>query len=192
LGRGERIIAVRAGWPGVGGEVIFAPSSRLSVGPRLDVVYGGPLMDFPTGIGVTLSAPIRFHVYGHDRLDLAIALRPDVTFGQAKLIGQTAAFGSTFGMAFGLDAGARLGFEVKDELTLVAGLEGEMHVVNSPDANETRATGAVTLVMGVEAALSMSTLLFAELEGGYGFAPDFLFGGDRGVLRMFVGVAFIL
>ena len=73
LGNGQSAIAAGVGWPGLFVELALAPSSRLNIGGRLQVNYGSPLMGIGDGIGGDLQVPIRFHFYGQDDLDVAVA-----------------------------------------------------------------------------------------------------------------------
>ena len=192
VGNGEVVLAAALGWPGFWAEVLFAPTSRFNLGIRAGVTYGSPLLGLDTGIGGEISFPMRLLVYGRNDIDIALFFRPLGVVGEGVLVGQDGVFADTLGWAVGAEVGTRAGFHVTDAVTLVAGASVQATYVDTPDA--TNSNGVVVGfagIFGLEAVVSRKTMLFVELRGGYGIAPDGLFA-QQGVLSLALGVAFRL
>ena len=192
VGNGEVVLAAALGWPGFWAEVLFAPTSRFNIGIRAGVTYGSPLLGLETGIGGEFSVPIRILLYGRNDIDVALFLRPFGVVGEGALVGQQATFRDDLGWAAGAEVGTRAGFHVTDAVTLAAGASVNAAYVDTPDA--TNSNGLVVGfagILGLEAVVSRKTMLFVELRGGYGIAPDGLFE-NHGLLSLALGVAFRL
>ncbi len=192
VGNGDVLVAAALGWPGFWAEVLFAPSSRFNLSLRGGVLYGSPLMGLATGVGGEFSVPMRLHLYGARDIDVAASLRPFALFGEGALVGQRGTFADNFGWAAGADAGLRIGLHVSDAVTLGTGALVCVAYLDTPDAD---GSGGVAVGFGalaiVEALMSRRTMLFAQLEGGYGLAPGRLFA-NQAVLSVSLGVAFRL
>lgn len=192
VGNGEVVLAAALGWPGFWAEVLFAPTSRFNFGFRAGVAYGSPLLGLQTGIGGEVSIPIRILLYGRNDIDVALALRPLGLVGEGALVGQENVFADDLGWGVGGEVGTRVGFHVTDAVTLAAGASVLAAYVDTPDA--TNSNGLVmgfAGIAGLEAVVSRKTMLFVELRGGYGIAPDGLFE-EHGLLSLALGVAFRL
>ncbi len=193
LGNGETVLAAALGWPGIWGEVVLAPSSTFNVGIRGSVLYGSPVMGLGHGVGGGLTVPLRLHVFGREALDLAIAVEPGFAAGEGALAGQTGTFANDFGWAAWSDAGALVGMRVSDAVTLTLGLLGEVAWVNVAEdtVDGQQLVGGAVAVLAAEALMSRDTMLFGELRGGWGFAPERLFDGHE-ILRLSLGIAYLL
>ncbi|MEM1418287.1 MAG: hypothetical protein AAGH15_25555 [Myxococcota bacterium] len=197
LGNGELLVAVTAGWPGVEGEVLFSPSSRFDVGPRLSLLYASPFLGFATGLGGELSLPMRLHLYGKRDVDVALAARPLFVIGDGALVGQEGIFADDRGFGVGAEVGARVGLHLGDAFTLGLGASATLAYVSTPDADAAGGGGGSDGIVGVvtaqvlaEALLSRSTLLLADLRaGGGGHTGDGLFS-SRAHLQLALGVAY--
>lgn len=192
VGNGEVVLAAALGWPGFWAELLLAPTSRFNIGFRAGVTYGSPLLGLETGIGGEFSIPIRILLYGQNDIDIALSLRPLGVVGEGALVGQQAIFRDNLGWAVGAEVGTRAGFHVTDAVTLAAGVSVTAAYVDTPDAADSN--GIVigfAGILGLEAVMSRKTMLFVELRGGYGIAPDGLFESE-GLLSLALGVAFRL
>lgn len=190
VGNGEVVLAAALGWPGFWAEVLFAPTSRFNFGIRAGVTYGSPLLGLDTGIGGEISVPIRILLYGKNDIDIALFLRPLGVLGEGALVGQQNVFADNFGWAVGAEIGTRAGFHVTDAVTLAAGASVLATYVDTPDAdNSNGVVIGFAGILGLEAVVSRKTMLFVELRGGYGIAPDGLFESE-GLLSLALGVAF--
>lgn len=192
VGNGDVVVAAALGWPGFWAEVLFAPTSRFNLSLRGGVLYGSPLMGLATGVGGEFSVPMRLHVYGQSDIDVALSLRPFALFAEGALVGQRGTFADNFGWAAGADVGARVGFHVSDAVTLGTGALVSVAYLDTPDADASNgvAVGFGALAI-IEALMSRRTMLFAQIEGGYGLAPSRLFA-NQAVLSLALGVAFRL
>lgn len=192
LGNGELVLAAAIGWPGFWAEAVFAPTSRFNIGVRATVLYGSPLMGFGAGIGGEVSLPMRLHLYGHDSLDVALFARPFGLMGEGVLVGQQMFFADEVGYGIGSELGAVLGYAPREGLTLTFGLGGLGAFVDVPDSTAaSHAVGAFFGLAGVEINVSRETLLFVDLQGGYGIRPSGTFDGP-GLLRVAIGAAYLL
>ena len=190
LGNGHSAIAAGVGWPGLFVELALAPSSRLNIGGRLQVNYGSPLMGIGDGIGGDLQVPIRFHFYGREDLDLALAIRPGFTFGQGALVGQQGGFANDFAWAGRLDAGVLLGAHTSESITLTFGLLGGAGLSDVTGVG-LEVFGTFYATAAIEAVVSRDTMLFALLEGGYGLARAERFD-TTAIFRLWLGLAYEL
>lgn len=192
LGNGETALAAALGWPGLWAQVTLAPSSTLNVGIRGFVLYGSPLMGLGAGVGGGGAVPVRIWVFGEGSVDLSLAIEPAFMVGEGALAGQEGTFADDFGWAGWAEAGALLGMQASSAVTLTLGLLGGGGYVRVADAGDgSHVIGTTTLVLGVEALMSRDTLLFAELRGGWGFAPEALFDGHY-IVRVSLGIAYLL
>ena len=172
LGIRRKALAAGIGWPGVWAEFDTGLSSRFTLGVRATVLYGSPLLGFGNGIGGELSVPIRLHIYGHQDLDVSIALRPAIVMGQGSLVGLTNTFRNDFGFGVRGEGGLLLGMRLTDAVTFVLGVNGGLGFNSVPDAERSHVLALIRGVIGVEALVSRDTMLFAVADGGYGFAPS--------------------
>jgi len=189
LGNGETLLAGAVGWPGVWAAALFSPSSQLDIGVQIEVDYGSPFLGVSTGVGGALSVPLRLLVYGKDDIDMAIAARVFGLVGEGALIGQRGVFADELGWGIGSELGLRVGFHVSEDVTLGAGASGLFAYTVSKEADSNDVVGGAAAVLLVEVLLSGSSLLFAEVWTGYGFAPSDLYGSNL-LLRLSLGVAF--
>jgi hypothetical protein len=193
MGNGEVALAAALGWPGIWAEVTLAPSSTLNVAVRATVAYASPIAGFGSGVGGALAVPIRWHLYGHRDLDVAVLLEPTGIVGEASLVGQTAGFGNDLGVGAGGLAGILLGLQISDVVTFALGAAGEVFWVTVRDdagpGSDVVATGI--LILGVEALMARDTMLFVDVRGGYALARERLFDGHE-IARLALGVAYLL
>lgn len=196
LGSGETMIAAAAGWPGVWGEVAFAPASELNIHVRGTFLYGAPFLGLVEGIGGELSVPVRVHVLGDGQIDLAVRMTPRIAVGEGRLFGEREGLGGAFSGGLVVDVHGVLGFAVDPNVTLIAGLGG-----GAGGSIVDRSSLGVAWVarlaaeLGVEALVSRDFMLFAHVEGGYGFAPDragLPFYPAREVLSVSLGAGYLL
>ncbi len=197
-GTGEVMIAGAAGWPWIWAQVDIAFDPAFNLGIRASLLYGSPFMAFEPGVGGEASLPMRFHVYGEDRLDLAIFATPAAVFGEAATTGQggTAASGE-FGWGLRLEGGLLAGYQALDRVTLILGAGGHLGMVNTPSASDFNLVGAAFLRAGVEGLISRDTLLFVLADGGVGFSPTRTGGplfreSFPPVFRISLGVGYLL
>jgi hypothetical protein len=191
LGVDETAFAAGIGWPSLWAETVFAPSSTFNVGPRLDVLYGSPWMGVSTGVGGSVSLPMRVHVFGEKRLDLSVSIRPLAALGEGSILGQRGVFGGNLGWTVGTEAGVLGGFQASDEVTLAFGAGGAFGYAAVPDADDGDVLGSTFVRLGIEGLVSRDTMLFGEVIAGYGFAPDGAFDG-QGIIRVSLGLAYLL
>jgi hypothetical protein len=192
LGNGQVLLAAGVGWPGFWAEALFSPTRTLDIGVRGDVLYGSPLLGFGTGIGGELSVPLRLHLWANGSNDFSVAARPFVALGDGSLVGEEGIFAGSFGYAIGLELEGLLGAQVSDSVTLTAGCGSSTAYSDVPDNSASGALiGSFYAVAGVEAIFSGTTLLFARVRGGYGFAPSRLFD-SHATFRLSFGVAYQL
>jgi hypothetical protein len=196
LGSGQAVLSAALGWPGIWAELALAPGSEVNVHVRGSVLYGSPVMGLVAGAGGELAIPVRVHVLGEGNVDLAIRLTPRVALGEGAIFGERTGLGGALSGALILDAHGVFGIQVDPNVTIVAGLgggAGASLVDGSPEGVAWVARVAGEL--GVEALMSRDTMLFAHVEGGYGFARDrvgVLFYPAREVLSVSLGMAYVL
>ncbi|NOY93195.1 MAG: hypothetical protein GXP55_18575 [Deltaproteobacteria bacterium] len=192
LGNHQVLLAAGVGWPGFWAEALFSPSRTLDVGVRGDVLYGSPLLGFGTGVGGEVSVPLRLHLWAGEKSDFSLAGRPFLDLGDGSLVGEQGIFAGSFGYALGLEIEGLLGVQVSGGVTLTVGAGSNLAFTNVPENSASGdLIGSLYGVVGVEAIFSGTTLLFARIRGGYGFAPDRLFD-SRANLRVSFGVAYQL
>ena len=193
MGNGEAVLAAGVGWPGLWAEALFAPSSRFNLGIQAGVLYGSPFMGFATGVGGRVAVPIRFHMYGHNSLDLSIAVTPAFVIGEGAVVGQDGIFADNLGFGVQTEGGMLLGFQPGESVTITLGALAGFGWLDVPDAagGGQGVVGTFVLVTGIEALMARDTMLFAEVEGGYGAAPNLLFE-HQGIVRVSLGLAYLL
>jgi hypothetical protein len=196
LGSGETMIAAAAGWPGVWGEIAFAPASELNVHVRGTFLYGAPFLGLVEGIGGELAVPVRVHVLGDGQIDLAIRMTPRVAVGEGRLFGEREGLGGAFAGGLVVDVHGVLGFALDPNVTLIAGLGGGAggSIVDRSSLGVAW-VARVSGELGLEALVSRDFMLFAHVEGGYGFAPDragLPFYPAREVLGVSLGAGYVL
>ncbi|MGE0784096.1 MAG: hypothetical protein AB7S26_00310 [Sandaracinaceae bacterium] len=195
-GSGEVIVAAAAGWPGIWVEVEVAFDSVFNAGLRLGLVYGSPFMALAPGVGGEAAVPLRLHVFGEDKLDLAIFATPAFVIGEAAITGEggTAAAGD-LGIGSRIEGGLVAGYRALDDVTLILGLGGHVGVVGTPSTATYSAVGGVFARIGIEGLISRDTLLFAVGDAGIGIAPTGspqLFGDPvTPLLRLSLGVGYV-
>ena len=189
-GNGEVVVSGGVGWPGFWVDVTLAPSSRFNVGFRVHVDYGA-VVGTRTGFGGGLSVPLRFLVYADGKVDVSLVLTPFVGLGEGSYVGQGGVFSDDLGVTGSLDFGPRLSSRVSSMTTLNIGAFGTFGLLSTPSADDTRAFGVAALMGSIELVMNRSTMLFAEVRGGYAFVPRELFGGPL-YLRGSVGMAYRL
>ena len=190
VGNGEVILGGGLGWPGFFAEVLLSPTSTFDFSIRAHVDYGAQI-GTGTGVGGGLSLPMRLHIYGEGHTDIAVTARPFFAIGEGALVGELGTFADDLGWALGLEAGLRVGFQVAETTTLVVGASGFVAFNRVADADENSATGGGAPVLGVEAAFSRSTVVFAEALLGYAGAAPERFDG-RLWLRVALGLGYRL
>jgi len=192
MGNGETALAAGVGWPGIWAQVLLAPSSTFNLGFRGSVLYGSPVMGLGSGVGGGLSVPVRLHLLGKGYLDVALALEPGAFMGEGSLAGQEVAFAHSFGYGATCTLALLAGAQVSGAITVTLGAGGDFVYYDTPSAGAGRQLGATGLgIFGLEALVSRDTLLFLEVRGGYGFAPERLFDGHE-VVRFSLGLAYLL
>lgn len=191
LGIRTSVLAAGIGWPGLWAEFDTGLSSRFTLGVRVTALYGSSIMGLGTGIGSEVATPLRFHLYGHDDLDLALTLKPALVLGQGALVGQTNTFSNDFGFGVRAEAGVVLGMRLSQAVTFVLGVNGGPGFDSVPDAGQSHMMGTIRSNIGIEGLMSRDTMLFVLLEGGYGFAPATAFE-KHVVLSLALGMAYEL
>lgn len=191
VGNGEVVLSGGLGWPGFWVEVLLSPTSRFDLSIRAHVDYGAQV-GFSTALGGGLSLPMRLHVYGHDDIDVALALRPFALVGEGATVGQQGTFANDVGYGLGVEGGARVGFHLGDVTTIALGATALFAWTDVPDADGAgNVLGAVAGIFGVEGVMTRSTMLFLEAQAGYAFVAEGLF--DRPLyVRLSVGMSYRL
>lgn len=191
LGNGERVLSAGLGWPGLYAEVMWAPTSRFNVGLRGSVLYGSPLMGFEHGVGGALHVPGRLHLYARGTLDVAVAFEAMAFAGEGVLAGESGAFADDLGFGGEFHAGLTLGAKASSAVTLHVGVRGGPGYARVGDVGEDIFVGTVAVTGGLEALVARDSMLFVRFEGGYGFAPERLFGGKERA-NLTLGLAYLL
>lgn len=196
LGAGRTVVAAAAGWPGVWAELALAPASEINVHVRGTFLYGGPFMGLIEGLGGELAIPVRVHVLGDGQIDLAVRITPRLAIGEGRLFGEREGLGGTLSGGFVVDVHGVMGFALDPNVTLIAGLGGGAGG-SLVDRSSVGAAWVARVAgeIGVEALLARDFMLFAHVEGGYGFAPDrsgLPFYPQREVLSVSLGAAYVL
>ena len=106
-------------------------------------------------------------------LDLALRLTPRVSVGEGAIFGERMGLGGALAGAALLDAHAVLGIMIDPNITLIVGAGGGAggSLVDGSSLG-TAWVARVAGELGIEALMSRDTMLFAHVEGGWGFAPD--------------------
>lgn len=167
------MIAAAAGWPWIWAQLELAPTSSFNLGVRAALIYGSPIMALEAGAGAELAVPMRIHLFGEDRLDLAVFVIPAATFGEGATVGEGGTvYAGDFGWSSRIEAGGVLGWRPSDGLTWVFGAGGHVGFVHVPASGEASAVGAALARVGVEGLVARDMMLFALAEAGVGFAPS--------------------
>lgn len=192
LGNGEVLLAGALGWPGFRADVVFAPTSTLSLGPSALVGYGSTLLGFETGVSGGLSMPTRVHVLGRGVTDVALRFAPAIVIGEAATLGEQGLYANELGLCVGVEAGARAGVRVSEHATVIAGATTAFSWIAVPEAED--GSGwvlSLAAVLGLEALMTRDTMMLGllELGGGVDGGRDF----DRPVaLRVWLGFGYLL
>jgi hypothetical protein len=196
LGTGQTLIAAGLGWPGLWAHLELAPDSSFNVGLRAGVSYGSPVMGLVAGAGGEVLAPMRLHLFGEGELDVALRITPQLAVGEGRLFGEAEGIrANALGISSRLDVGARVGWRAAERFTLFFGADAGAGF-SWTDGERARPIGVFTGTIGVEALMSLETMLFAEVTGGAGIAD----GGGRAVayypqaevFRLSLGLAYVL
>ncbi|AKF10521.1 hypothetical protein [Sandaracinus amylolyticus] len=196
LGVGQVLMAAALGWPGLWAHVELAPDSTFNVGARVAVVYGSPVMGLVTGAGGELIVPMRVHLFGEGDVDLALRIAPQVALGEGRLFGEAEGVrANDLGVSSRLEVGPRLGWRVAERVTVLAGVDAGAGV-SWTNGEDVRAIGTFSATLGIEALMTLQTMLFAEVSGGAGVAD----GSGRAVplypqqeiFRLSLGLAYVL
>lgn len=192
VGIRQKMVMAGAGWPSAWAEYMLAPTSRFNIGFRGTLLFASPIMGFETGVGGEASIPMRLHLFGKGKVDIAVSLTPDVVLGQAALTGQKGEFRDEFGMALRVMGGGLVGVRLSQVFTLALGAGGEFGWVNAPNVVYSDTLfAAITFMGGFELLLDYDVVLFAQVTGGVGFAPDRMFDGHS-ITRVAIGIAYLL
>ncbi len=191
LGIGRSMLGAGIGWPGLFAEFDTGITSRFTLGVRGTALYGSPVMGFAMGMGAELAAPMRFHLWGHDRLDLALTLKPAFVAGQGALAGEGGTFDNDASYSGRLEVGSVIGAALTSSTTFILGVSGSGGYATTPDANQSYMTGSIHANVGIEGLMSRDTMLFVLFDGGYGFAPANKF--DKHVIvSLYLGLGYEL
>lgn len=173
LGGGQTMVSAALGWPGIWAELALSPGSELNIHVRGTVLYGSPVMGLVAGAGGELAIPVRVHVFAEGAIDLALRLTPRISLGEGAIFGERMGLGGALAGAALLDAHAVLGIAVDPNVTLIVGAGGGAGG-SLVDGSSIGAAWVARVAgeLGVEALMSRDTMLFAHVEGGWGFAPD--------------------
>ncbi|MCC7541523.1 MAG: hypothetical protein IT379_35220 [Deltaproteobacteria bacterium] len=192
LRRGESALMAGIGWPSAFFEYDIGVSNRFNLGFRGDLYYGSPFLDFVTAFGGGFSVPMRLHIWGRNRIDLGIGLRPGIDVGESELFGQSGVFRDDSGFAIHLGDPAFL-FDITpiDTLTIFARAEVQLALVIVPDADDTYFVSTLSFSGGIELSLSRDLNLFILSGVGPGFAKRGKF--DRRLhFRLAIGIELLL
>jgi hypothetical protein len=196
LGSDQRMLAAALGWPGVWAELALAPGSEVNVHVRGSVLYGSPVMGLVAGAGGELAVPVRVHVFGEGNVDLAIRMTPRIAMGEGAIFGERTGLGGALAGALLFDTHGVFGIQVDPNVTVVVGAGGGAGASVVDGSSQGIAWIArVAGELGVEALMARDTMLFAHVEGGYGFAPErtgLAFYGAREVLSVSLGLGYLL
>lgn len=196
LGSGQAMVSAALGWPGIWAELALAPGSELNVHVRGSVLYGSPVMGLVAGAGGELAIPVRVHVFADGIVDLALRVTPRIALGEGAIFGERMGLGGALAGAALLDAHAVLGLAIDPNVTLIVGAGGGA----GGSMVEGSSVGAAWIArvageLGIEALMSRDTMLFAHVEGGWGFAPDragLPFYASRERLSVSLGMGYLL
>ena len=195
LGGGQTLIAAALGWPGFWAHVELALDSTINIGVRAMVTYGSPVMGLVTGGGGELLVPLRVHLLGEGEIDVALRITPQVAFGEGRLFGESEGVrANDLGVSSRLDLGVRVGWRVAERVTLLAGADVGPGL-SWTDGEQPRAIGVFTGTIGIEALMSLETMLFAELTAGAGVAEGRVgvpYYPQQEVVRLSLGLAYVL
>lgn len=195
LGIGQTLVAAALGWPGFWAQVELALDSTVNLGVRVMVTYGSPVMSLATGAGGELMVPLRVHVFGEGDVDLAVRVAPQVALGEGRLFGEIEGIrANELGVSTRLELGLRLGWRVAERVTLLAGIDAAPGL-SWTDGEQPRAIGLFTGSIGIEALMSLETMLFAELTAGAGVAQGRTgvpYYPQQEILRLSLGLAYVL
>lgn len=191
------MVAGAAGWPGVWGLAMFAPSSEVNLGIRAGVQYGSPIMGFVPGAGGELQIPLRIHLWGENALDFALQITPAILVGQSSLVGDSGAFANDVGWSSRGEIMALFGYRPMNRMTLLFGGGGHLGFLHQPASGSLFFEGAVNATLGIEGLVTRDLMLFALIDAGIGIVPargagNPLFPPNTGIFRIWVGIAYLL
>jgi hypothetical protein len=197
LGTGQVLMAAALGWPGFWAHVELAPDSALNIGVRAAVVYGSPVMGLVAGAGGELVVPIRVHVFGERDVDVALRIAPQISTGEGRLFGGAdgTSLANQLGVSSRIELGALLGWRSTERFTMFFGLSAAPGLTWL-EGQSVRAIGVFQGTIGVEALMSLETMLFAEVQGGVGVVDAsglaFTFYPQQEIFRISLGLAYVL
>lgn len=197
LGTGQVLMAAALGWPGFWAHVEVAPDSVINIGVRAAVVYGSPVMGLVAGAGGELTVPIRVHVFGEGDLDLSLRIAPELSMGEGRLFGGAdgTSLANELGFSSRIELGALLGWRIVERFTMFFGASAAPGL-SWLDGQQVRAIGVFHGTIGVEALMSLETMLFAEVQAGAGVVDGsgiaFAFYPQQEILRVSLGLAYVL
>lgn len=189
---GQHVLSVGGGWPSAFVQYDLAPSQRFGLGLRGDLYYGSPFYDFDTALGLGFSVPMRIHLYGRNKIDMGLGLRPGITIGEGELFIDHQFYDDGFGFGLHLGDPAFL-FNITPIPTLTVFARAELQIVlvigpndgSDPDefddGDDAFLVGTLGFVGGVEFHLSRTVNLFVLTGVGPGFQPSHCYrrGGRR-------------
>lgn len=192
LSPGQHAISVGGGWPSAFVQYDLAPSQNFGLGLRGDLYYGSPYYGFDTALGLGFYVPMRIHLYGRNKIDMGLGLRPGITIGEGELFIDHQFYENDFGFGLHLGDPAFL-FSITPipSLTVFARAELQIVLVIGPDADGADPDeydddgafliGTLGFVGGVEFHLSRSVNLFVLTGVGPGLQPGHCYrrGGRR-------------
>lgn len=197
LGTGQTLIAAALGWPGFWAEVELAPDSAFNLGLRAAVVYGSPVMGLVAGAGGELVVPIRLHVFGEGDVDVAVRIAPEASFGEGRLFGaqSSSIYANALGVSSRLELGARIAWRAVERFTMYFGADAGPGF-SWLDGERVRPIGVFTGTFGIEALMSLETMLFGEITAGAGVVESggiaVAFYPQQEILRISLGLAYVL
>lgn len=196
LDSGESMIGAALGWPGFWVQVELAPSDTVSVGVRGAVVYGSPVMSLAAGAGGELTIPVRLHLAREGVLDVSLRIAPAAALGEGRLFGGgNTGYGNRLGVSGRVELGVLISIRPVERFTMFFGVHGAPGF-SYLETERVRPIGVFYGALGVEALMSLETMLFAELQGGFGVADGsgltFALYPEREILRLSLGMAYVL
>lgn len=199
LGTGEVMIGAGVGWPWLWAQLELAPTSTFNIGIRAALLYGSPIMGLVPGVGGELALPTRIHLHGDENVDISVFVHPAFVISEGAVVGEVppSALSGSFGWSTRLEAGGLFAIRPIERFTVNIGVGGCFGFVHTPAAGGPEVIGGVFARFGIEGLISRDTVLFAEIDGGIGFAPTRMGLAVYGqnvppLLRVSLGVAYLL